>query len=219
MMKLNTYRVMMSIALAMAMWLWSCSSPEMESAKMTDQMVVEEAVEAVEEAEEMASNQIEPSADQFVGYESRGMQKLADLSEYISFISNLEYDRALREHMVEQAIELFETEKSVVEMNGYGLDFTTVLSVENFLKGALNNEYGLVTASVDDMRFYVAFQPVNDSIYEGEILFTQNVQRIIEDEIAISSEEKSAKIVLKQVTIQFGSESEEVWQVLIRDIK
>ena len=234
-MKQNITYLLYLLLLGIALYFSACAPNESKYEKAADveaEVMVEEMMSAVEEALEevelkenansmeltfVASNLTREELDVF---ENRALQKVADVGDYIAVISNKEYDRAMREHTMDQALELFTDNKSVVEMSGFGNEFTPVLSIDRFLNGALNNEYGEVNIESFDLRFSGQLERDEKGTYVGTIIYSQVVNRVLEDDISVSkSEDNEASVIVQKVRKDFGDTYEMVWEVLIDEIK
>ena len=220
---------LLNCLLIVASLLWSCSSPS-EYDEYETEAYAEEIMMEMEEAGEFQAagrpalatmfHADEISQEQLLVFKQRAIQKLNDLGDYISVVSNTEYDRSLRKHAMNQALELFDDENAHVWLNGYDMDKNKPLTVKQFMKALLNNEFGNVSATFKDISFDGAELSVANEGYKGLIIFKHSGSRLVEEDLGITqSQERTATIVLKKVRKSFGLRSELVWEVLLTGIE
>jgi hypothetical protein len=142
---------------------------------------------------------------QLGAFQQRGIQKVQDLYNYLSIVSNPEYDKRLREEATKQAKQLFYG--SNCSINGkIAMDY-----IDSCLALKKKVEWKPVDITIKEAM--ILKQDVRDSsYYEGSLTF-----KVSNDSAPLA--EKRAYIILAKEEKQFGSEKKYVWTVYIGRIE
>ena len=218
-----TYLIIISLTV-----FWSCSAPDTSSNEKgensalaedgsgdsenavyaeayeeaaTEEMEVEEGYEYSKDVSEEESY-VAITTDQLAALQGRADQKVNELFEYITIMSNVEYDLELRQNAQKMAINLFNEEARIYAPSI--TDDQEPLMVSDVLKDILDERTKLTGMSVSSVE--VIKEDGEDYVY-CELLVSGDVIKLLFD------------VSMEYETKQFGYESQQVWTVYLRDIE
>ncbi len=159
------------------------------------------------------------SSFQLKGFEARAIQKIRDFGDYISLLSNKDYDLKLRKQAIQMFEGLFQNKTVVINNPEKELINSKKTDIEAYSKAILESKYSEVKVKIIDIQLTEQLQPVKNNTYKGIISFKQKNQ-YFKDKSLINSNTKTkqVEILLVKTTKNFGNKKEQVWNVFLGEI-
>jgi hypothetical protein len=142
------------------------------------------------------------SATDVEGFEVRAEQKVKDFYNYLSIISNPQYDVKLRQGAEKQALDIFSNSNCIIDKEPIDKFLDSCIKVKQAITWHVNNVNVKQKLGMMD----------GDPEYDGSLTCSLSNG-------AGTAQTKTIYIHLYKKVKQFGSESEMVWTVTICDIK
>jgi len=216
-----TYLFVISLAL-----LWSCGAADTSSeevkgdsvssedsyaegenevyAEATEEAATEEVMEG-EESYENAKEVVEEESytiittDQLVALQGRAEQKVKELFEYITIMSNDKYDMEMRKNAKKMAVNLFDNNSRIYAPSITGTEDS--VAVKNVLKDILKQKIKLEVISIEDI-----------DVADDETVYCKLIANNVGFRLFF-------KLNMEFENKQFGDESIEVWSVYFGNVK
>jgi len=157
----------------------------------------------------------ELSIEDLNAFEKRATQKLQDISDYINIYADTSLSLEFRRHAKQMIQENF-SEKDDLTIFYKNLEIAedTVNTVLNYIK------YGeSFKTEFSSFEIIKHFQKESDLKYSGEIQFTQRISFLIQSDTVVVSFQRRINILAVKTEKNFGSETQEVWEVYFGEIR
>ncbi|MEN8118531.1 MAG: hypothetical protein ABFS16_16225 [Bacteroidota bacterium] len=152
----------------------------------------------------------EPESELLDAFEKRAIQILVDLNDYLSLYSQKDIAPEFRKQ-ANHLINGFFVKESDVQ------DFYKILNLkEDTVNSLLLYPEQIWTTTFDSVLISNRLVKNDNTTYLGEISFTQ---KEYSDSVLINSFNRQMELVLMKAEKQFGSKTEEVWEVYLGGVK
>ena len=153
----------------------------------------------------------ELSVEDLSAYETRAIQKLMDLADYI----NINADTSISVQFRKQANqmireEFFEKDDVKNFYKNLGILEDTLNMTLYYLKYG-----GLFKTEFNSFEIINHFQKESDLKYSGEIQFTQQISYLIQSDTVVASFQRRINMLVVKTEKNFGSKTQEVWEVYL----
>ncbi len=203
---LYTYLILLSLIL------FSCAQNDM---KYEQNVMTEEATDVAEEY--MEKNLADPDGNLFRDtiiatdltlFESRAEQKISDYYDYLSIITNPDYDPEFRQQAMKMAADLF-ADGSIWDQKL--ISSTDTLTIDDFLNLLFKGQHTLDKLTLKSVEIIDHFRFIKPGLYHAKFNSTQKVNG--------AKSQKSISVVLKQTEKEFGNQTKLIWEVFLKDIR
>jgi hypothetical protein len=161
-----------------------------------------------------------PSDQTLRAFEVKAKQKLADLADYLQIYTDKSMDESFRDHARQMIMELFISGSVQINLNDSATQKKQNLPIVEFLNMHHNLEQNSLNFIFDSIELYEPLHCVNDLNYKGSLKFSQRVDRSSSTHSLIPvSVMKRVEIIATKIRKQFGSDTLEIWQVCLGDIR
>lgn len=143
-----------------------------------------------------------------IAFESRAKEKLADFFNYLTIISDPEYDDAFKSHAMVLASDLFTNNQILFPLAGEG----AILSIEEILDNHLKGTYGKRQYDVISVTISKKLENSENDGYIGALSFHVSMKQ--KDEPGSTSEGQIDMHAMK-VDKHFGQTKRSVWEVFL----
>lgn len=152
-------------------------------------------------------------------FQDKAMQKIDDLSSFISIISNKSTYPDQANQAIELAVALFINEESMVEVSTVGYSQSIRRKIRDYLTRLKLLKYDRVEIKWADLNYVSDFRLGPDGNYYGTVSLKQTFDGFLDERLVYSDvTEKQVEIVLKSFKKAVGGEEQIVWDVLLSDI-
>lgn len=152
-------------------------------------------------------------------FQDKAMQKIDDLSSFISIISNKSTYPDQANQAIELAVALFINEESMVEVSTVGYSQSIRRKIRDYLTRLKLLKYDRVEIKWADLNYVSDFRLGPDGNYYGTVSLKQTFDGFLDERLVYSDvTEKQVEIVLKSFKKSVGGEEQIVWDVLLSDI-
>jgi hypothetical protein len=147
-------------------------------------------------------------------FESRATQKISDLRDYISILSDTSLDKTFKQQAMNMALKLFISKKSLVPNPLItGDDNIMILSLLDSLKtGSLAN-LRLLVSSIEILEHAKKQGKVYEGIVEFDLRYKGGETRFGDDT------KVQCMFSIKKIKKAFGTESKLIWEVFLGNIE
>jgi len=155
----------------------------------------------------------EVSPAQLDAFEERGVQKLADLAEYLEYISDESVNETFRLQAKQLALDLFVT--ADVPYKYYEGEEIIETTIDKYLKHLLQQKGVKTHFEFPGINTISEIEKTQDGTYFWLVQFVEKQEG---DENTSARLVVTLKISLQKVIKQFGSETKFIWEVLLGEM-
>jgi hypothetical protein len=148
-------------------------------------------------------------------FEVRGRQKLQDMADYISILSDTGTEPAFREQARQMLLENFTNPSAAFCLSSVPWIKSKHFSIEQFADSLFAGRFPKLLPVIENIRLQQPLQPVNSSEYKGSLDFSL---KWVQEKPTIPTQEMEVIIVLRKNHKKFGEEEKEVWEVLLGEM-
>lgn len=153
-------------------------------------------------------------------FEQRAKEKILDFADYTSIYSNKEYDESFRKQARRMMLNLFVDNN--VKISALFTDSLRVnnYTLPNFLDEIYTAEYNALGLSIGKIEIVEPLQLQENTTYEGSVKFSLQLYGItLSDTVLINSGVGYFEIIANRVDKKFGTDSLQVWEVFLGDLR
>ena len=150
-------------------------------------------------------------------YSRKALQKTADLSTYLTIISNRNVDLSEADKAVEMAIKLFINEDAQIEVSSK--NGRTRHKVRAYLNKLKLLKYDKIEIHWTDISYVSDLKKGVDGNYYGIITLQQRFNGFVDGQLVYSDlTEKNVEVMVKAYQKETNGEKQEMWDVFLSDI-
>lgn len=164
-------------------------------------------------------SEVKLNTDKLDAFEFRAKQKVIDFCNYISLISNKDYDEKLRLHSKETAIELFDTENCAIS-DHLIIGGESSVNLNTYFDLLLNSDYHKIIGEAEGIVLMEGLRINASGDYVGLIKYKQVLHLFDEKGKLLQTDrtEKMVNVVLSRKKKKFGQSEKTIWIVSLCDI-
>ncbi len=165
----------------------------------------------------MAQDDISPERKQAI--DSLAMEKVKDLSKYISIIGNKETSFSEANRVIERTLELFAPNSQIGVSSLYRKEIK-YYSIRKYLNRLMALNYDQVTISWYNIQYISDLEPQPDGTYVGVITIYQRFEGKKGDDLTyVDTTKKDITVYVKRKETQIGGRTIGFWDVMLGDIR
>jgi len=165
----------------------------------------------------MAQDEITPERKQAI--DSLAMEKVKDLSKYISIIGNKETSFSEANRVIDRTLELFAPNSQIGVSSLYRKEIK-YYSVRKYLNRLMALNYDQVTISWYNIQYISDLEPQPDGTYVGVITIYQRFEGKKGDDLTyVDTTKKDITVYVKRKETQIGGRTIGFWDVMLGDIR
>ncbi len=151
--------------------------------------------------------------------DSLAMEKVRDLSKYISIIGNKKTSFSKANRVIDRAVELFAI-ASKISVSSLNSNEIETYEVRKYLKRLNMLSYDEVTIEWYRIEYFSSLELQPDGRYVGVVTIYQKFEGRNKDQsIYVDNTKKDLTIYVEKKTIQIDGTDTEFWNVLLGDIR
>jgi hypothetical protein len=164
-----------------------------------------------------AQNEITPERKQAI--DSLAMEKVKDLSKYISIIGSKETNFSEANRVIDRTLELFAPNSQIGVSSLYRKDIK-YYTVRKYLNRLMALNYDQVTIKWYNIQYISDLEPQPDGTYVGVITIYQRFEGRNGDDLAyVDTTKKDITVYVKRKETQIGGRTIGFWDVMLGDIR
>lgn len=152
-------------------------------------------------------------------FETTAKQKLADLFDYIQIMTDTSLDMSFRIKAGEMINNTFKFESVIVQLFEYDKKSAKELTVNLLVSMGLENKLPIFPFSIDSISIYKPLQRIDNSTYFGILRFSQNLTDSSNSDQLIKSIKRFSDFYVVKENKVFGTDSLNVWNVRLGEIR
>lgn len=157
---------------------------------------------------------------QIKGFEKRALQKITDFADYLSIVSNTEYDEKLRKQAIDMITKQFLEKETTVTGVDKELSKPAEFKLDQYLNLFLTNKYSKIEVKHSDIKYLNNIVIDEKGNYKGKIYFKQTSNYYVKDKFVSSAYSfRHINIYLIKTKKKFGSKKEDIWNVFLGDLE
>jgi len=165
------------------------------------------------------SAQIDITPERKVAIDSLALEKVRDLSKYISIVGNKETPWSESERVIKRTLELF-AEGSLMGVSSIYNDETKYYGIREYLERLMALNYDKVNIEWYDIQYFSDLEQLPDGSFVGIITIFQKFEgRTGDDLIYKDMTKKDITVYVERKKTQIGGKLIGFWDVLLGDIK
>ena len=165
----------------------------------------------------MAQDEITPERKQAI--DSLAMEKVKDLSKYISIIGNKETNFSEANRVILRTLELFAPNSQIGVSSLYRKEIK-YFSVRKYLNRLMALNYDQVNISWYNIQYISDLEPQPDGTYVGVITIYQRFEGKKGDDLTyVDTTKKDITVYVKRKETQIGGRTIGFWDVMLGDIR
>ncbi len=165
----------------------------------------------------MAQDDITPERKQAI--DSLAMEKVKDLSKYISIIGNKETSFSEANRVIDRTLELFAPNSQIGVSSLYRKEIK-YYSIRKYLNRLMALNYDQVTISWYNIQYISDLEPQPDGTYVGVITIYQRFEGKKGDDLTyVDTTKKDITVYVKRKETQIGGRTIGFWDVMLGDIR
>lgn len=162
-------------------------------------------------------DQITPERKQAI--DSLAMEKVKDLSKYISIIGSKETSFSEANRVIDRTLELFAPNSQIGVSSLYRKDIK-YYTVRKYLNRLMALNYDQVTIKWYNIQYISDLEPQPDGTYVGVITIYQRFEGRKGDDLAyVDTTKKDITVYVKRKETQIGGRTIGFWDVMLGDIR
>jgi len=162
-------------------------------------------------------DQITPERKQAI--DSLAMEKVKDLSKYISIIGSKETNFSEANRVIDRTLELFAPNSQIGVSSLYRKDIK-YYTVRKYLNRLMALNYDQVTIKWYNIQYISDLEPQPDGTYVGVITIYQRFEGRKGDDLAyVDTTKKDITVYVKRKETQIGGRTIGFWDVMLGDIR
>ncbi|QCK14913.1 hypothetical protein [Mangrovivirga cuniculi] len=159
-----------------------------------------------------------PDDDNLEAIDSLALEKIRDLSKYISIIGSKATPFSEANRVIDRALELF-AEGSEVGVSSVNSDETMYYAIKEYFGRLMALNYDQVNITWFDIQYISDLQPLPNGEYVGVITIYQKFEGVSGDNIVYKdTTKKDITVYVKKKETQIGGDIVSFWDVLLGDI-
>jgi len=159
------------------------------------------------------------SADRKQAIDSLAMEKVKDLSKYISIIGNKETSFSEANRVIDRTLELF-APNSQIGVSSLYIKEIKYYSIRKYLNRLMALNYDQVTISWYNIQYISDLEPQPDGTYVGVITIYQRFEGKKGDDLTyVDTTKKDITVYVKRKETQIGGRTIGFWDVMLGDIR
>jgi hypothetical protein len=152
--------------------------------------------------------------------EVKAKQKLTDLADYLQIYADKSLDEAFREHARQMILDLFISDTVHIFFKVSDNIKEKSLTINDFLKMDPGPGKKSTDFIFDSIELSEPLRRMNDLNYKGSLKFSQRYEVYSDTNSTITgSVHKKIDVIVTKVRKQFGTDTLEIWQVSLGDIR
>jgi len=153
-------------------------------------------------------------------FEVKAIQKLADLADYLQIYSDKSLDESFKDHTWQMILNLFISDSVRVNLKISDEQKEQNLAINELFKTVPGKGKPYIGSTFDSIELSEPLHKINELTYTGSLNFVQNfgLSAGTNSETA-GSVQKKIEIIATKVRKQFGSDTLQIWQVYLGDIR
>lgn len=164
-----------------------------------------------------AQDEISPERKQAI--DSLAMEKVKDLSKYISIIGNKETSFSEANRVIERTLELFAPNSQIGVSSLYRKEIK-YYSVRKYLNRLMALNYDQVSIKWYNIQYISDLEPQPDGTYVGVITIYQRFEGRKGDDLTyVDTTKKDITVYVKRKETQIGGRTIGFWDVMLGDIR
>jgi hypothetical protein len=164
-----------------------------------------------------AQDEISPERKEAI--DSLAMEKVKDLSKYISIIGSKETSFSEANRVIDRTLELFAPNTQIGVSSLYSTDIK-YYSVRKYLNRLMALNYDKVNIKWYNIQYISDLEPQPDGTYVGVITIYQRFEGRKGDDLAyVDTTKKDITVYFKRKETQIGGRTIGFWDVLLGDIR
>jgi len=165
----------------------------------------------------IAQDDITPERKQAI--DSLAMEKVKDLSKYISIIGNKETSFSEANRVIERTLELFAPNSQIGVSSLYRKEIK-YYTIRKYLNRLMALNYDQVTISWYNIQYISDLEPQPDGTYVGVITIYQRFEGKKGDDLTyVDTTKKDITVYVKRKETQIGGRTIGFWDVMLGDIR
>jgi len=159
------------------------------------------------------------SADRKQAIDSLAMEKVKDLSKYISIIGNKETSFSEANRVIDRTLELF-APQSQIGVSSLYIKEIKYYTIRKYLNRLMALNYDQVTISWYNIQYISDLEPQPDGTYVGVITIYQRFEGKKGDDLTyVDTTKKDITVYVKRKETQIGGRTIGFWDVMLGDIR
>ena len=159
------------------------------------------------------------SADRKQAIVSLAMEKVKDLSKYISIIGNKETSFSEANRVIDRTLELF-APHSQIGVSSLYIKEIKYYTIRKYLNRLMALNYDQVTISWYNIQYISDLEPQPDGTYVGVITIYQRFEGKKGDDLTyVDTTKKDITVYVKRKETQIGGRTIGFWDVMLGDIR
>lgn len=168
-------------------------------------------------AQVWAQDDITPERKEAI--DSLAMEKVKDLSKYISIIGSKETSFSEANRVIDRTLELFAPNSQIGVSSLYRKDIK-YYTIRKYLNRLMALNYDQVTISWYNIQYISDLEPQPDGTYVGVITIYQRFEGKKGDDLTyVDTTKKDITVYVKRKETQIGGRTVGFWDVLLGDIR
>ncbi len=153
-------------------------------------------------------------------FEQRAKEKILDFADYTSIYSNKEYDKSFRKQARRMMLNLFADKNAKINFSFVDSQRVNDYTLPNFMDEIYTAEYNALGLNIGKIEIAEPLHLQENTTYEGSVKFSQQLYGItLSDTVLINSGVGYFEIIAIRVDKKFGTDSLQVWEVLLGDLR
>lgn len=159
------------------------------------------------------------SADRKQAIDSLAMEKVKDLSKYISIIGNKQTSFSEANRVIDRTLELF-APNSQIGVSSLYIKEIKYYTIRKYLNRLMALNYDEVTISWYNIQYISDLEPQPDGTYVGVITIYQRFEGKKGDDLTyVDTTKKDITVYVKRKETQIGGRTIGFWDVMLGDIR